>query len=180
MLVHMLNTAQPPGSESLAQARLGLWSNKSSCALDQHVPGYSKYFVDTRSSSHPARTLVTGGQTEAPTGEGALVEPRRWDWNPTCDSETCKFNPLPVNCLLPRWRQPVMRSGSGLSGLERTGCLLSAWPRPFAAPLGSGSQGLRCHHLPSTSTCPFGLLCPAGTVAPCVPWTPDAPSLNLG
>ena len=51
-------------------ARLGLWSNKSSCALDQHVPGYSKYFVDTRSSSHPARTLVTGGQTEAPTGEG--------------------------------------------------------------------------------------------------------------
>lgn len=95
----------------------------------------------------------------------ALVEPRSWDWNPTCDSETCKFNPLPVNCLLPRWRQPVMRSGSGLSGLERTGCLLSAWPRPFAAPLGSRSPGLRCHHLPPTSTCPFGPLCPAGTVA---------------
>lgn len=58
-----------------------------------------------------------------------------------------------------------MRSGSGLSGLERTGCLLSAWPRPFAAPLGSRSPGLRCHHLPPTSTCPFGPLCPAGTVA---------------
>ena len=95
----------------------------------------------------------------------ALVEPRSWDWNPTCDSETCKFNPLPVNCLLPRWQQPVMRSGSGLSRLERTGCLLLAWPRPFAAPLGSRSPGLRCHHLPPTSTCPFGPLCPAGTVA---------------
>lgn len=70
LLMHLLNTTQPPGSECLAQARLGLWSNKSSCALNQHVPGCSKYLVGTRSSSHPARTLVTGGQTEAPTGEG--------------------------------------------------------------------------------------------------------------
>ena len=39
LLVHLLNTAQPPGSERLAQAKLGLWSNKSSRALDQHIPG---------------------------------------------------------------------------------------------------------------------------------------------
>lgn len=95
----------------------------------------------------------------------ALDEPRSWDLNPTCDSETCKFNPFPVNCLLRRWRQPVMRSGSGLWAGEDWLPPLSLASSPRCS-VGLRVPGVRCHHLPPTSTCPFGPLCPAGTVAP--------------